>query len=225
MGSNHARAVTRARASSAFRALRRTAALAAVVTVAVLGLAVPAAQAQAGGPYNLCQVYLQVSPGTYCATLHSGSPGHVFMNSGPYRAAAEVFEVAETGSCDDGQVTSTCPFANPALDQALIGHDIVQVEFFEYGLCLAAQSNNELYGATCASGSNESFVLTNNGRGFVTVGGSNVDYEDGMTAVSDAGVLCSGVDFENDNLLWLPQANCSGAPYFDSVWAIFSAQE
>jgi hypothetical protein len=112
----------------------------------------------------------------YCWTEHSDSPFYMFLNTS--RAESELYYWLDTGECGGGHVTSTCPFADTAMDEALVGHDIAMFQFYYSGLCMAARSDTDMDSAACSAGTNEAFVPIAGGSTFISVGASNLVHGD-----------------------------------------------
>jgi hypothetical protein len=150
----------------------------------------------------------------YCWTEHTDSPFYVFLNTS--RGSSELYYWLDTGECNGGHVTSTCPFADPRMDKAIVGHDITMFQFYNSGLCMAALSSDYMDSATCSSGTNEAFVPVANGSIFVSVGGSNYAYAHaGETYPADDQELCT--DFTaggyDEPLLWFTASTCNSGAY------------
>jgi hypothetical protein len=175
---------------------------------------VPAATASSSSLNRLCQA---ITPGVYCWTEHTTSPHYVFYNTS--QSASDFYYYLDTGECDGGYVTSTCPFADPALDNAVIGHQIVSFGFANTGLCMAARSDAYLDGATCSSGANEAFIAESGSHVFESVGGSNYVYAKYHDAdPNDVEEVCPSS--LNGGLEWGSPDTCAAT--FGATWYWYS---
>jgi hypothetical protein len=86
-------------------------------------------------------------------------------------AVNEASVLLDSGSCNDGRVTSTCPFAaSTGLNNDLINHTIVEVVFD--ALCMDSVSAIYLELDDC-TGSHAAYVIVDGGYALVSVGASN----------------------------------------------------
>jgi hypothetical protein len=145
----------------------------------------------------------------YCWTEHSDAPYYVFLNEGCANLDTNWSFFIDQGCDSAGTVTATCPFADPALDRAVEGHYIYELQSASTEFCIEAVSTGYLESAGCTAGSNQMFILEGTGTVYESVGASNLVYEEGVGYPSDVEDVCPD-NVLNGALQWNYQGTCSG---------------
>jgi hypothetical protein len=98
-------------------------------------------------------------------------------------------ESPANGPCDT--VTSGCPFADPTLANALIGHSIVEFSIIGTSNCADSNSGLLMIASSC-SGSHSWYVPVDNGLQFISVGASNFQFTtNGVRYPSDVSYIAA----------------------------------
>jgi hypothetical protein len=146
----------------------------AVAVITSLLLIAPLTHAQASGPSQVCA-------GGACWDLGLGNAPVNLVSGGNVQDEALTVQ-ADTQLCG-GQVTSTCPFADPALNSKLAGHTPVEFAFQGVAQCADSTSAGVVSGGDCI-GSHAAYIVTSRtGQGqdqeqeFLSVGEANALYE------------------------------------------------
>jgi hypothetical protein len=130
--------------------------------------------AQAGAPAAASIPFSE--PEAMCNPANAGADCWRLSGSAIDNSTTSFSAMSESpanGPCDT--VTSGCPFADPTLANALIGHSIVEFSIIGTSNCADSNSGLLMIASSC-SGSHSWYVPVDNGLQFISVGASNFQF-------------------------------------------------
>jgi hypothetical protein len=170
------------RARTYFRKLSGLRAL--IMAGSILPMLAVAPLAHATANNTVCNT----SNGGNCWELNSAGGAVIDASGGnPINESINYYGDPLCGGND--KVTATCPFADPNLSNALIGHTIVSFKFNNFGSCADSTGGSGgvgvMIGGNC-TGSHAAYILVDNNFQYISVGDANSRYNAGAVFPNDA---------------------------------------